>query len=227
MKITRLTELSLYYKVKEQFKARKTAEILKSADFLTYNLKYTNIQLNETVSVYIGGVLQNTGYTLDYIQGIVRFDTALNATSVVTADYSYCTFNIYDEGVSPTSNEFKYPAIAIYETDSSDEPFELGNSKKERTSNWVLEVWTERGGESNDAKDTLLELFEGNLDIIDFNLAFPTNRDGSKNESFATDSRVIGYGTVESINSGKSGSLDIGDKPKYLNEIFVEFKINY
>lgn len=228
MKITRLTELSLFYRIQELFTTRKTAEKLKSADFITYNLKYSNIQINEVVNIYVNGVIQNTGFTLNYIEGILTFDTKLTANTSVTADYTYCFANIYDEGMSPTGSNFKYPAIAIYEADSSDEPFELGNSKKERIANWVIEIWTERGGENSDFKDTIMEFFEEDgFDILDYNISFPTNRNGSKNESFLANISRIGYATVESINSGKSGSLDIGDKPKYLNEIFVEFKINY
>jgi hypothetical protein len=208
------------------FKIKKTGEKPKSADFRTYNLKYTNIQLNEEISVSVDGTLVSTGYSVDYINGIILFESPLTSTSVVSVDYYYCPINIYIDGESPSSPEFKYPAIAIYEADSKGVPIELGSSKKERYANWVLEIWTDRGGENSDIKDTLMDFFDEELNIIDYNVDFPINRDGSKNTLFDADANTIGFATCESINSAKSGSLDIGDKPKYLNEIFVELKIN-
>lgn len=228
MRITRLTELSLFYKIRELFTATKTGEILKSADFQTYNLKYTNVQLNSTINVYVNGVIQTTGYSLDYMTGVLRFDTRFNSLTEIKIDYSYCPYSIYDEGIDPSSkdNKFSYPAIAVYEATSEDEPIELGSSRRDRISDWVVEIWTENGGANSDIRDTIMELFIEEIKILDYNIAFPTNRNGSLNEMFSAEEQTIGYAIADSINSGKSGSLNIGEKPKYLSEIFVELKIS-
>jgi hypothetical protein len=228
LKKTRLVELSLYYAVQEALSRYRDKEKPKSANFSVYNLKYNNIQTNSQVSVYVNGILKsNTLYSVNYIEGIIIFNTALTSSDVVEVSYTYCPINIYDESKSPTNEDFKYPAVAVYEDERTDRPFELGNPRKEMHSTWVFEVWSERGGERNDITDTIMEMFEeGNVPVVDYNINFPTNSDGSKNSSFDETSQIIGYMLCDSINYRKGGSLDIGDNPKFLSEIIVDLTIN-
>jgi hypothetical protein len=227
MKVTRLVELSLIYKVQEALSRRRSGERPKSADFRTYNLKYNNIQTREIVTVKVNGIVKNTSdYIIDYPNGSITMITALSSSDVIEIDYTYCPVNIYDEGESPQSKDFKYPAIAIYELEREDKPFELGNHKKEMNPTWVFEVWAERGGERNDITDTIMEIFEGSVEVIDYNVEFPINSDGTKNDSFDGTSQIIGHMHCDSINYSKGGSLDIGEKPKFLTEIFADLTIN-
>jgi hypothetical protein len=227
MKISRLVELTLFYRIRSLFLVQKVKEITKnaSADLKTYIVKYNNMDTSHSVSVYVNDLLVNTGFILDYENGIVFFNTALTRTDVVKIDYWYCSVNIYDEGKDPRDDKFHYPAIAIYEDIGTAEGIELGTANRERTMTWILEVWTERGGERSDLIDSLVEFFEeSEIPIIDFNVGFPTNRDGTKNISF-NPNEVVTYALSDSINYSKDGSLDIGKTPKYVGKILVNLRV--
>jgi hypothetical protein len=225
MRITRLIELTLFHHVKSIF-ARTRKEKPKSADFRTYSLKYTNI-LPEEVKVYKNGFLVgNTEYFADYINSIIVFNLQQSSSDVIEVEYRYCPINIYDEGSNPSDDNFKYPAIAIFEIDSDHIGKELGSNKKEKHPTWGMEVWTERGGERHDITDTIVEsLEEGTLPILNYNDGFPVESDGSINDSFDY-GNIVGYMSFDSINYRKGGSLDIGDKKKYIAEILIELTIN-
>lgn len=229
MEITRLIELSLYYSIKKHLSISKTKEILKneSTDFTIYNLKYSNIETEYGVEVYVNDVPYQGEYTVDYINGVVKFLTPLLSTDIVKATYHYCPVNIYDEGTQPTTENFRYPALSIYEDETISVGYELGSVKKERRASWIVEIWAERGGERNDITDKVYRLFEeNNIPLIDYNISFPTNSDGTINNSFDKLNQTIGYISVESINYDKGGSLQQGDKPKYVSHIFVDLVIN-
>ena len=229
MEKTRLVELTLYHKLQEALSRSRSKEKVTSANFLTYNLKYNSIQTNFPVTVYVNSAIQNTSnYSVDYINGIINFNTTLGSVDVVEVDYTYCPINIYDESVSPQSADFKYPAIALYELNRSDGAYELGNARKELHPTWVIEVWAERGGERNDITDMVVDFFEeGDMRVIDYNIAFPTNADGTINNNYNEDNQIVGYMYCGSINYRKGGSLDIGEKPKFLTEIFANLTINF
>lgn len=227
MKKTRLVESSLHYRIKQGLSLHKTGEsIVTTKAQSVFYLKHSNMDESAEVKAYVGGILQeNTAYTVNYVKGSVTFSSPLPIGSEVSFDYSYCPFFFYEEGVSPqSSDDFKYPAIAIYEDGSSLHPYELGNSGKETYADWIIEVWCELGGERNDATDAILEIFDEEIAIIDYNQSFPILRDGTRNEGFNPDAQTIAYASCESINCTKSGSLDIGKKPRYLSEIFVSLK---
>ncbi|MNS33486.1 hypothetical protein D3C71_1121600 [compost metagenome] len=226
MKKTRLVETSLYYKIKKALSIKKSGEtVITSEEKAVFNLKYNNIDESSEIHVYINDILQDTDkYSLNYPDGSVRLYSPVPANTKVSFTYSYCPVYIYEEGLNPKSDHFKYPAVAIYEDTSAQRPFELGNSKKETSSDWIIEVWCEFGGERNDITDTILEMFDEEIEIIDYNLAFPTKRDGTLNEDFNYDNQIITYATCDSINCSKAGSLDIGIKPKYLSEILINLK---
>jgi hypothetical protein len=228
MKVTRLTELSLYYKVQEELSRYRAKEKPTSANFTVYNLKYNNIQINKPVTIYVNGMEKDPSlYTINYIEGIIAFNAPLTSSDVVEVSYTYCPINVYDESTSPQGTDFKYPAVAIYELVREDEAVELGSNKKELHPTWIFEVWTERGGERNDITDTIMEMFEeGSIPIIDFNIEFPVNADGSKNTNYDETTQVFGYMYCDSINYRKGGSLDIGEKPKFLSEIMADLTIN-
>lgn len=200
----------------------------KSANYSTYTLKYNSIQTNYPITVRINNdEVGNSEYDVDYNGGVITFKDRLSSNDVVSVDYTYCPINIYDESKNPYDNDFKYPAVAIYEEGREDEAVELGSNKKELHPTWIFEVWAERGGERNDITDIIMELFEdGTIPILDYNIAFPINSDGSKNEEFDENNQLYGYGYCDSINYRKGGSLDIGEKPKYLTEIMAELTIN-
>jgi hypothetical protein len=206
----------------------RVKEKAKTANFTTYNLKYTNVQTKYPFTVYANGLEYNSGsYNVDYVNGAITFVTPLTSSDVIEVSYTYCPINIYDETMSPQSSDFKYPAVSVYELDREDKAFELGNPKKEMHPTWVIEVLTERGGERNDITDDIMSFFEeGSIPIIDYNIAFPTNQDGSKNNSFNENSQIVGYMYCDSINYRKGGSLNIGDKPKFLTEILVDLTIS-
>jgi len=225
MRLTRLVELSLFHRVQDVLAVKKTGEVAKSADFLTYKLKYRNVQPQYPVVVYVNGV-PIADYKLDYNNGILSFTTARLPEDVVKVDYYYCPVMVYDEGKNPLDEDFSYPAVAVYEDDREDRPYELGNSRKEIRSTWVLEVWTSRGGERNDIVDVLMEMFDSPLGVIDYNVAFPILEDGTPDPTFDRDAQLVGYAICDSINCHKAGSLDIGDKPAYLAQIFVELLVN-
>jgi hypothetical protein len=228
MEKTRLVELSLYHKLQDALSRYRAKERPKSADFSIYNLKYNSVQTKSPVNVYVNGSLKDiSNYSIDYINGIISFNSQLTSMDVVEVDYTYCPINIYDESSNPESDDFKYPAIALYEMNRKDEAYELGNAKKEMHPTWVVEVWAERGGERNDITDMVVDMFEeGTMNVVDYNIGFPTNTDGSKNDNFNEENQIIGYMYCDSINYRKGGSLDIGDKPKFLTEIFADLTIN-
>jgi hypothetical protein len=224
MKTTRLVELSLYYKLKDSLSIKRTGETLTSVDFISYNLKYDNITTTFDVVVYVDGEIATSGYVVDYINGIIKFDSALSSSNIVKADYYYCPYRIYDESSSETTDNFKYPAIAIYEDETETEPYEIGTATTEKVKSYVVQVWSERGGERNDVTDSIVEILERSIPIIDYNAGFPVNNDGTKNMSFNPNS-IVTVAVSDSINYRKGGSLDIGTKPKYFAEIYVDFKI--
>lgn len=228
MKITRLVGLSLYHTVQKSLTRIRVGEKPKSADFKVFKLKYSNIQTDYPIVVRVNGIEENpSNYIVDYKSGSINVSrTILTSSDVVEVDYKYCTVNLYDESANPLSNDFSYPAVAVYEIDREDTPKELGNAKKEMHPTWGIEVWSERGGERDDITDTIMELFEGSIEVVDYNIAFPVNEDGTKNDNFDEVSQTIGYMDCDSINYRKGGSLDIGDKPKFLTEILVDLTIN-
>lgn len=227
MKITRLVELSLFYRLQDILSVSRNKEIPKSADFRTYNLKYSNVLTNYPFVVYIDDVISDSGFSVDYLNGLIKFDIALTSVTKVQVDYTYCSVNVYDESKNPLSDDFKYPAVAIYEEEGEEVGFELGSNKKQRHSEWIFEVWSERGGERNDITDTILESFEdGTIYITDYNVAFPINSDGSKNAEFNAENQKVAVMYCDSINYSKAGSLDIGDKPMYMSQIFIDLVIN-
>jgi hypothetical protein len=192
---------------------------------MTYNLKYSNIQTKNDIVVYVNNIAQSSDYTVNYQNGIITFNSQLQSSDVVKADYWYCPINIYDEGKNPASDDFKYPAVAVYEDIANHEAYELGSSKTEKVTTWVFEVWSERGGERSDMTDTIVELLEGNIPIVDYNSGFPLDRNGNKNESFDA-TNILTYAVCDSINYTKGGSLDIGDKPKYLSQIYAVLRVS-
>lgn len=228
MEITRLTGLSLYYKTQEMLSQTRIKEKPKSANFQVYNLKYINVQPKYPITVYVNGAEKDkTLYTVDYTNGMLTFNNALTSSDVVEVSYTYCPINIYDESTSPQNDDFKYPAISIYESHRTDEAIELGSNKKELHPTWILEIWTERGGERDDITDKVVEMLEeGVIPIIDYNMAFPIIDGGILNDIFNETSQTIGFMDCDSIKYHKGGSLDIGEKPKYLSEIIVELTIN-
>lgn len=224
MEITRLVELSLFNKIQEKLSRFRSKEIPTSANFLTYNLKYNNVQTKDPVTVYVNGSQYNSSlYTVDYTNGIINFNTSLTSSDKVEVDYTYCFVNIYDESMSPSDNNFKYPAVAVYEAERKDEGLELGSNAKEMHPLWMIDVWAERGGERNDYTDMIVALFEesDSHTIIDYNIAFPVNSDGTINKSYNENSQIKGYMYVDSIKYHKGGSLNIGEKPRFLTEILL------
>jgi hypothetical protein len=228
MRITRLVELSLYFKVQDALSMHREKEKPKSADFKTYNLKYSNIQTQYPVVVYLNNVeLLEDKYKVDYTNGIIKLDLQATSSDTVEVSYRFCPVNLYDESKNPLSDEFRYPAVAIYEHKRKDVPYELGSNKKEKNPTWFLDVWTNKGGERNDLTDMIMEMFEeGVIPIIDYNIMFPMDENGEKNESFDPESQIIGYMYCDSINYTKGGSLDIGEKPTFLSEIYTDLIIN-
>jgi hypothetical protein len=225
MQITRLVELSLHYQIRELLSVQRTGEKVTSVDFLNYNLKYNNIITSYSVVVYKNGSTVTSGYVFDYINGVIKFSSKQLATDVITADYYYCPFYMYDEGSNETSDDFSYPAIAIYEHNSYADPYELGNTNNELVKTFIIEVWSERGGERTDATDLIVSWINNTFPIIDYNLnGFPYNPDGTLNTSFDP-TNIVTYAFTDSINYRKGGSLDIGNKPKYFSEIYVDLKI--
>lgn len=227
MKITRLVELTFWYKVQEALGQQRLKETATSADFLTYTLKYNSIIYSSPITVYINGITQNSSfYTVNYTQGLITLKNKITSSDIVQVDYSYCPINMYDESTNPTSKDFKYPAVAVYEQKRNDVPYELGNAKRMLEPTWVFDIWAERGGERNDISDIIMELLEeNNIPIIDYNQGFPVNADGSLNPSFNYTSQTIGYITTNSINYLKGGSYDSGEQPKFLTEIYADLEI--
>jgi hypothetical protein len=231
MEISRLVELSIFYKLQEFMAVKRLAEKPKSADFQTYNLKYTSIQTSFPVVVYVNSVVHSESlYTVNYINGTIKFNTALLSTDLVEVDYYYCPVRVYDEGSIPKkegdSNNISYPAIGFIEDESKYIPYEIGNSSREKHSTWIFELYSERGGERNDITDNVVEFLEGGIDVIDFNIAFPINQDGTKNINYNESAQIYGYMSADSINCIKDRSYDIGGTLKYMSHIFVDFIIN-
>lgn len=224
MQITRLTELSLFYKIRDTLSIKRTGESPTTVDYKTYTLKYNNITTSQQAVVYTGGAVVTSGCAVDYINGVVKFNSPLTSSNAVTVDYYFCPFNIYDEGSNETTDNFKYPAIAIYEHQADTQAYELGNSATEKIKTFIIELWTERGGERTDATDQLVTMLEGSIPIIDYNQGFPYNSDGTLNTSF-NPNNTLTVAITDSINYRKGGSLDIGNKPKYFSEIYVDLKI--
>lgn len=224
MKISRLIELSLFYKIRELLAVKKTNEVAKSVDFSTYTLKYKNVEPSKEVVVKVDGVETTEGYRLDYLNGIIHFDTPLSSLNKVEVSYFYCNFNIYDESSNETTDNFKYPAIAIYEDYTDTRGYELGSSQTEKTKTYIIQVFSERGGERNDVTDSIVEMLEGSIGITDYNEGFPLNEDGTINTSFDPNN-IVTYSVTESINYRKGGSLDIGNTPKFSSEIIADLKI--
>lgn len=224
MEITRLVELSLIYRLQKELLRSRKKEKPSSADYKMYKLKYNNIQPDDTLTVYVNGSIANKSkYVASHIEGTIVFNPALTSLDVVEVDYSYCPINIYDEGMNPKSKDFIYPAISVFEEGREDTGIELGSNKKEKNSTWIIEVWCSRGGERNDITDVVMRVFEeDSLKIIDYNLGFPTNGDGTRNDSFNESTQTIGNMRVDSINYNKGGSLDIGETPSYITEITVD-----
>jgi hypothetical protein len=81
-----------------RFEAR--SEMLYPTDARTFRAanQFWNSDTNEPV-VYLNGVAQNTGFTIDEIEGTVTFDNQLAATDVVSADYDYTLPREIKEGV--------------------------------------------------------------------------------------------------------------------------------
>jgi hypothetical protein len=221
---TRLVELSLFYAVQKALAIRKTNEIPSSSDYKNYSLKYKNISSFFSPIVEVNAMTVSVGYAINYIQGIVIFDNALLSSDTVKVTYEYNKVNIYDEGKNPLDDDFRYPALAIYEVEMRDEGFELGNSVKEKNGIWSFEVLAEKGGERHDISDKIYRAIseEGSIPIVDYNIAFPINADGMKNVQFNEEIQTIGHITCDSINKRNAGSLGIGDKPKYISEIMAE-----
>lgn len=228
MEITRLTELSLFNYIQDKLSRSRSKEVPTSANFSTYNLKYNNVQTKYPVVVYVNNITYNsTGYKVDYINGIITFNIPLTSSDNVEVDYTYCPVNVYDESMNPQDDNFKYPAVAVYEGERKDIGFELGSNTKEMHPLWLIDIWAERGGERNDYTDMIVQLFDENssLSIVDYNIAFPTNSDGTINESFNADNQIKGYMLIDSIKYHKGGSLNIGEKPRFLTEIFLDLTI--
>lgn len=228
MERTRLIELSLFTKIQDKLSRSRSKETATSANFSTYNLKYNNVQTKYPVTVYVNNIVYNSsGYSVDYTNGIINFNVPLTSSDVVQVDYTYCYVNVYDESMSPTSNDFKYPAVAVYEANRKDVGFELGSTVREMHPVWMVDVWAERGGERNDYTDLLMQLFEEGvtLPIIDFNQGFPCNSDGTINPSYNEGSQTIAYMFIDSIKYNKGGSLNIGEKPRFLTEIILDLTI--
>jgi hypothetical protein len=228
MRTTRLIELTLFYNLQDALSQSRTKEKPKSADFTTYNLKYINVQTKYSVTVYKNGTVVNPSqYKVDYINGMISFTAPNTSSDVIEVSYTYCPINIYDESMSPQSADFKFPAVSVYEFSREDRAFELGNPKKQMQPAWMIEVWAERGGERNDITDDVMAFFEqGSIPIIDYNIAFPTNSDGTKNTSYNESAQVVGYIYCDSINYRKGGSLNIGDQQRFLTEIIADLTIN-
>ncbi len=224
MKISRLIELSLFYKLRELLSVKKTNDIAKSVDFISYQLKYNNISTVHDVIVKVDGSIVLSGYSVDYLNGVIKFENGLAVDNIVKVDYYYCKFNIYDESSNETTDNFKYPAVAIYEDVTNTRAYELGSSQTEKTKTYIIQVYSEQGGERNDVTDSIVEMLEGSIGITDYNYGFPLNEDGTLNTSF-NPSQTITIAHAESINYRKGGSLDIGKKPKFFTEIIVDLKI--
>lgn len=224
MKISRLTELSLYYMLRDTLSIKKTKDIAKSVDFLSYSLKYNNITTTYDVVVSVNDIEATSGFVVDYINGVVKFDTALIASDIVKVNYYYCPFNLYDESSNELTDNAKFPAIALYEDETDTRPFELGTSQTEKVKTYIIQVWSERGGERNDATDSIVEMLEGSIPIVDYNNGFPVNADGTKNLAFDS-SNIITVANTDSIKYEKGGSLDISKKPKFFAEIYVDLSI--
>jgi hypothetical protein len=228
MQRTRLIELSIFEKIQDRLSRTISKGATTSANFLTYKLKYNNIRTQYPVVVYANGIVYNSsGYSVDYVNGIINFNTPLTSVDVVQVDYTYCYVNVYDESMSPSDNNFAYPAVAVYEMRRHDVGFELGNNVAEMHPRWVIEVWADRGGERNDYTDLIVNMLEEGmtLPIIDFNIAFPVNADGTINTSYSEIGQRIAYMFIDGIKYNKGGSLNIGEKPRFLTEIFVNMTI--
>lgn len=228
MKITRMVELSLYFYLKDNLSILKTGEVLTSTDLITYPVKFRNVVVNNELKVYVNNILQDEStYSFDYQNGILRFNSIRSVSDAVKIDYRYCYLNIYDEGQFESKKDIQMPCVVIAEEDFKDVAYELGTNKKERRGVWNIAVFADRGGERNDITDEVCELLEvGTLPVINYGLNFPFLSNGQKNVAFDPTSQIEGYLDFDSINCFKAGSYSLGDKPTYTSEILVSMTIN-
>lgn len=227
MERTRLIEYSLYYKIQDKLSRRRKKEKPKTLDSQTYNLRSVDVLPQYPVEVFVNNIQQQGNFTVNYLDGIVTFDFPLNTTDTVEISYTYCTHTIYDESNNPRVEEFVSPAVAIHRQNRTDKAFELGNAEREEHSMWVIDVWSYRGGERHDATDMLTRMFEvESLPIVDYNLGFPLEQNGTKNDNFDTRSMTTNYMILDGIKSSDGGSLYNGDKPVYTSNIVVDLIIN-
>lgn len=75
-------------------------ELTPDGDYLIYTAghqNWINDGINYPVTVYVNGTEETSGFTINYIQGKVEFDSALTVDDVVTVDYYYDAVEVLDD----------------------------------------------------------------------------------------------------------------------------------
>jgi len=216
--LLRNTGLSLYYHIKNHISTQVTNEQLTSQDYKAYQSKY-KLWYEVKPIIRLNGI-QTFDFSIDINNGTIIMDNQLTSTDIVTADYKYSLAYIYDDYPDNLeNNQLKLPAISIVNEDTVEKPYQLTNGKKINRY-YVVEIWAERGTQRDDLSETVKELFDQTLPLIDFNQGFPI-QNNRINYNFDITSQTIEIMYLEEFRMYPSRTLEVGEKQKYIMSIDI------
>ncbi|MHA1754695.1 MAG: hypothetical protein ACTSYR_04175 [Candidatus Odinarchaeia archaeon] len=215
-----LIEASLYHHLEYTYKTTLVNQSLTTIDNIIYLSPRDHLLSLENLKLYKNGIEVEEGFTVYYPEGKIVFDVANQSDDQITLDASYCYMNIDTSFIG----EFSLPKVIIDLDENIERPLEIG-SKNRRIDTYYVEIliYSARKGEKNDLLNITKDSVRNKIPIINFNLGFPLNNDGTKNDSFT--GPIVGYLEPENILIRDLGYVEVaGDVFAYVGLVECVFE---
>ena len=219
------------------------------ADGYVWGSNLKNWSWENPVYVYVGGILQTSGYSINYRDGLIIFNTI---KSNANADYYYKKVEVIDakdndffRGENSHLNVFEgtyrpnavqLPLVAIETADTNSKGYELGSYTRDVTKNILINVITKTKEDCEKISDAISRQIDGNFSLYDYDQAkrsgfYPLNDDGFLiNISGTYNALASGYQLSISLNSrGYIDDAEQEDVTKLNNNLYhctIRYKVS-
>jgi hypothetical protein len=182
MRLTRLVKLSLLHYLRQFFVRSIKGEVATTKDYRCFSGASKPWLPSRDLLVYCNGSpLPSSTFSANYQGGYVTRATAGDASDVIQLYYSYNWLHIVSSW--PSDDVMVLPVLAVQSGPRSELPLELGGPDRIQYL-FHLELFTADEGARDDISDELRDVFSRRASLIDFNLGFGINADGTKNVDF-------------------------------------------
>lgn len=209
--------LSLYFEFLNELSNHKEKEKLTTDNYQVYHFSQKPILTSKPVYIYKNNVEINVGFTVNYENGYITFDTVNSSDDFIEASYDYCFVALFDEYPDDIETNITIPSVCIQYNEGYRHPLEMGTKQKRKDSHeFEIAVYASGSGQRADLASLIMDILGKSMPLVDYNLGFPINADGTKNINFNKNNQIIGWLEFENISNETYRSVNFGDVSLYV-----------